>query len=176
VPVLCVLIEAMLSFSTIALNRANDYQLIPRSLTGDLNAVLSILTSAATSMVSLTAPVLTIVLVVVQSAMGQFSPPDRATPVNGRAQPFRHWLVRRDFRAHPADHSGGAPGDPGETGQVPGVGVIATFVLSFARLAVLVMYVHHVDRHCSASIELAGGDTRRLVDKIYPDTDQQDRV
>ena len=74
VPVLCVLLGAVVSFATIAVDRANDYDLIPRSLTGDPDAVLGILTTVATSMVSLTALVLTIVLVAVQLAMGQFSP------------------------------------------------------------------------------------------------------
>ena len=50
------------------------YQLIPPSLIGGPDAALGILTTVATSMVSLTALVLTIVLVVVQLAMGQFSP------------------------------------------------------------------------------------------------------
>ena len=63
------------------------------------------------------------------------------------------------------------PGDPGEPGQVPGVAVIATFVLSLASIAVLVMYVHHVGQalRISALVELAGGQTRRLLDKVYPD-------
>ena len=76
IPVLCVLIGALISFATIALDRANDYQLIPPSLIGgpDARHALGILTTVATSMVSLTALVLTIVLVVVQLAMGQFSP------------------------------------------------------------------------------------------------------
>jgi uncharacterized membrane protein len=50
-------------------------------------------------------------------------------------------------------------------------------VLSFASIAVLVMYVHHVGQapRISALVELAGGDTRKLVDKIYPDTDHDQR-
>ena len=60
------------------------------------------------------------------------------------------------------------PGDPGEPGQVPGVAVIATFVLSLASIAVLVIYVHHVGQalRISALVELAGGDTRRLLDLV----------
>jgi len=56
------------------MDRANEYQLLPRLLIGDPDTVLGILTTVTTSMVGLTALVLTIVLVVVQLAMGQFSP------------------------------------------------------------------------------------------------------
>ena len=171
VPVLCVLVGAMLSFATLAIDRANDYQLVPQSLVGGPDAALAILGTVATSMVSLTALVLTIVLVVVQLAMGQFSPRivqrllrDRPSQVaiGLFVATFVHTLLAiRDVE----------PGDPGEPGQVPGVAVIATFVLSLASIAVLVMYVHHVGQalRISALVELAGGQTRRLLDKVYPD-------
>jgi uncharacterized membrane protein len=55
IPVLCVLIGALISFAAIALDRANDYQLIPPSLIGGPDAALGMLTTVATSMVSLTA-------------------------------------------------------------------------------------------------------------------------
>ena len=151
------------------MDRANEYQLLPRSLIGDPDAVLGILTTVTTSMVGLTALVLTIVLVVVQLAMGQFSP-RIVQRLRWTGPAISRWVVRRDLRAYPADHPGGATRRPG---QVPGMGVIATFVLSFASIAVLVRYLHHVGQalRISALVELPGGDTPKLVDKIYPDTD-----
>src|SRR6185436_8905030 len=74
VPVVCTLFGVGLSFATIAIDRATDYGLVPRSLTGGPDASLEVLSTVATSMVSLTALVLTITMVVVQLAMGQFSP------------------------------------------------------------------------------------------------------
>ena len=49
--------------------------------------------------------------------------------------------------------------------------MFATFVLALASIATLVMYVHHVGQalRVSALVELAGSDTRKLVDKVYPD-------
>ena len=73
-PVLCVVGGAALSFATLALDRAFDYEALPRSLVGGPEAALSILETVATSMVSLAALVLTITMVVVQLAMAQFSP------------------------------------------------------------------------------------------------------
>ena len=57
-----------------AIDRAFDYDLIPHSLTGGPATALQILGTIALSMVSLTALVLTITMVVVQLAMGQVSP------------------------------------------------------------------------------------------------------
>ena len=74
VPVLCVLAGAALSFGTIALDRYFDYEALPTRIVGGPDAAAYILSTVAASMVSLTALVLTITMVVVQLAMGQFSP------------------------------------------------------------------------------------------------------
>ncbi len=74
VPVVCVVAGAVLSFGTILLDRHFDYQAIPIDLVGGPDAATAILSTVAASMVSLTALVLTITMVVVQLAMGQFSP------------------------------------------------------------------------------------------------------
>jgi uncharacterized membrane protein len=163
VPVLCVLIGAAVSFGTIAIDRANDYQLIPRSITGGPDAALQILTTVATSMVSLTALVLTIVLVVVQLAMGQFSPRIVQRLLRDRPSQLAIGLFVATFVHTLLTIREVDPGDPGEDGQVPGVGVLVTFIMALACIAVLVMYVHHVGQalRISALVELAGGETAR---------------
>ena len=59
VPVLCVLAAAAMSFATIALDRAFDYEAIPQSVVGGPDAATAILSTVALSMVTLTALVLT---------------------------------------------------------------------------------------------------------------------
>jgi uncharacterized membrane protein len=170
VPVLCVLLGAGLSFGTIALDRYFDYELVPEQLVGGPDAAMTILATVAASMVSLTALVLTITMVVVQLAMGQFSPR----------------IVQRILRDKPSQIAIGlfvgtfvhailairevTPAGDGE-GNVPGVAVITAFVLVLISIAVLVMYVHHIGQalRVSALIELVGRDTRTLIDRIYPD-------
>lgn len=171
IPVLCVLVGASISFATIELDRANDYQLVPASLVGGPDAALAILTTVATSMVSLTALVLTIVLVVVQLAMGQFSPRIvqrllRDRPSQVAIGLFVATFVHTLLAIREVDLGSG--NDPG---HVPGVAVLATFALALASIAVLVMYVHHVGQalRISALVELAGSETRRLLDRVYPD-------
>jgi uncharacterized membrane protein len=172
IPVLCVLVGATISFATIELDRVNDYRLIPASLVGGPDAALQILTTVATSMVSLTALVLTIVLVVVQLAMGQFSPRIVQRLLRDRQSQvaiglFVATFVHALLAIREVDLGNGK--DPG---HVPGVAVLATFALALASIAVLVMYVHHVGQalRISALVELAGSETRRLLDRIYPES------
>jgi len=70
---MCVLAGVALSLGTILIDRKYDYKLVPTFLSGGPDAALEILGTVAASMVSLAALVLTITMVVVQLAMGQFS-------------------------------------------------------------------------------------------------------
>src|SRR3954452_15792591 len=74
VPVLCVLVGVVISVATIAVDRSSGYSAIPKGLVGGPGSATAILSTVAASMVSLTALVLTITMVVVQLAVGQFSP------------------------------------------------------------------------------------------------------
>ena len=73
-PVMCVLAGAAISFGTIALDRASDYQAIPQVMRRTAHSANAMPSTIAVSMVSLAALVLTMLMVVVQLAMGQFSP------------------------------------------------------------------------------------------------------
>jgi uncharacterized membrane protein len=171
VPVVCVLGGVAISFGTISLDRAFDYQAIPQALVGRPTSANAILTTIAASMVSLAALVLTITMVVVQLAMGQFSPR----------------IVQRILRDKPSQLAIGLfvatfvhavltireVVDRGDgTGQVPGIALATSYLLVLASIAVLVIYVHHLGQalRVSAMIELVGNDTRKLVDRRYPDS------
>ena len=167
VPVLCIFLGLVSSIVTILVDRAFDYELIPTSFTGGPDAALQIFNTIAASMVSLAALVLTITMVVVQLAMGQFSP--RIVQRILRDKPsqiaigvfvatFAHaMLAMREVKVEP------------ET--VPGVAVVVAYLLVFASIVVLVMYVHHLGQalRVSALIELVGNNTRKLVDERYAD-------
>jgi uncharacterized membrane protein len=169
IPVMCVLAGVVLSLVTLALDRATGFDLIPRWLTGGPDAALSVLTTIAASMVSLAALVLTITMVVVQLAMGQFSPRIVQTFLKDRPSQLAIGLFVATF-AH-AMISMREVGFDGE-GQVPGIAIAVSYVLVLTSIAMLVLYVDHIGRslRVSALIELVGGDTRELLDKTYPDT------
>src|SRR4030095_822917 len=134
VPVMCVLAGAAISFGTITLDRSLDYQAIPQELVGRPTSATAILTTIAVSMVSLATLVLTITMVVVQLAMGQFSPR----------------IVQRILRDKPSQLATGlfvAPFvhavltirevvDRGDgTGQVPGIALATSYLLVLASIA-----------------------------------------
>jgi uncharacterized membrane protein len=174
VPVLCVLLGAALSFGTIAVDRFFDYELVPQKLVGGPDAALTILGTVAASMVSLAALVLTITMVVVQLAMGQFSPRIvqrilRDKPSQIAIGLFVATFVHAILAVREVTKSGDS------AGNVPGVAVITAFVLVLMSIAVLVMYVHHIGQalRVSSLIELVGKETRTLIDQIYPDKGEE---
>jgi uncharacterized membrane protein len=170
IPVLCVVAGTGVAIGTIAVDRAFDYNALPTSVVGGPDAAEAILSTVAASMVSLTALVLTITMVVVQLAMGQFSPR----------------IVRRILQDKPSQVAIGlfvgtfvvailalreVTNNGDGTGHVPGVAVMTSFLLVLASIAVLVIYVQHIGQslRVSALIELVGNDTRGLIDQLYPD-------
>jgi len=141
VPVLCVVVGVLLSFGTIAIDRELGYQAIPSDFVGGPEAATVILQTIATSMVSLTALVLTITMVVVQLAMGQFSPRIVQRILQDKPSQFAIGLFVATF-VHAILALREVTNDGDGTGQVPGIAVITAFVLVVASIAVLVIYVH----------------------------------
>jgi uncharacterized membrane protein len=119
-------------------------------------------------MVSLAALVLTITMVVVQLAMGQFSPRIVQPILKDRPSQLAIGIFVGTFAfAMLAMRQVLVNGK----GQVPGLTVVVAFLLVVVSIAVLVIYVHHIGRslRVSALIEIVGTDTRRLMDEAYPE-------
>jgi uncharacterized membrane protein len=169
-PVVMVLAGAALSFGTIALDRRFNYQAVPTSITGGPDAAAEILSSIAASMIGLTALVLTITMLVVQLAMGQFSPRIVQRILQDRPSQLAIGLFVATF-VHAILALRDVTNNGDGTGNVPGIAVVTAYVLVVASIAVLVIYVHHIGRalRVSALIELVGRDTRNLLDRVYPD-------
>lgn len=168
VPVLCVIGGVVLSFGTLAVDRSADYGLIPEDLTGGPDAAVAILSTVAASMVSLAALVLTITMVVVQLAMGQFSPRIVQTILQDKPSQMAIGIFVATF-AHAVVALREVRLD-GE-GQVPGLAIVVAFVLVLVSIMVLVLYVDHIGKslRVASLIELVGKDTRKLLDDQYPD-------
>jgi uncharacterized membrane protein len=167
VPVMCVVAGVVLSMATIAVDRAFDYEVLPRWLTGGPDAATAILETIAGSMVSLAALVLTITMVVVQLAMAQFSPRIVQTFLKDRPSQFAIGLFVATF-AHALLTLREVRFEDG--GQVPGVAIMVAYVLVLTSIAMLVLYVHHIGRslRVSSLIELVGSDARELLERRYP--------
>src|SRR5918994_7781650 len=161
IPVMCVIAGVLASIMSIAIDRAFDFEALPRWLTGGPEAATAILETIAASMVSLAALVLTITMVVVQLAMGQFSPRIVQTFLQNRPSQFAIGLFVATFaHAMLTLREVQFEGD----GQVPGVAIVVAYVLVLTSIAMLVLYVHHIGRslRVSALIELVGDETRRV--------------
>src|SRR3954466_5945541 len=170
VPVLCVGAGVVLSFATLWIDRQTGYTLVSQSLTGGPDASLSILSAVATSMVSLAALVLTITMVVVQLAMGQFSPRIVQPILKDKPSQFAIGIFVGTFAFAMLAMRQVLIGSAGP-GRVPGLTVVVAFVLVVVSIAVLVLYVHHIGRslRVSALIELVGADIRELLDRRFPE-------
>lgn len=168
IPVLCVAAGVAVSIGTLAVDRILGFDALPRWMTGGPDAALAILSTIAYSMVSLAALVLTITMVVVQLAMGQFSPRIVQTFLRDKPSQLAIGLFVATF-AHAMLAMREVHFD-GE-GQVPGVAIAVAYVLVLTSIAMLVLYVNHIGRslRVSALIELVGDDTRALLDREFPD-------
>jgi len=168
IPVLCVVAGLLLSLMTLGVDRAMGFDVIPRWLTGGPDAAMGILSTIALAMVSLATLVLTITMVVVQLAMGQFSPRIVQTFLRDKPSQLAIGLFVGTFaHAMVAMREVQFEGD----GQVPGVAIAVAYLLVLTSIAMLVLYVDHIGRalRVSSLIELVGDETRRLVDEQYPD-------
>jgi uncharacterized membrane protein len=154
---------------SVAVDRAFDGALIPRALTGGPDAALEILGTVAGSMVSLTALVLTVVLVVVQLAMGQFSPRIVATILQDKPSQFAIGTFVGTFAHAMLSLSQVSTADGAEF--VPGVAILVAFVLIIVSIMVLVLYVNHIGRKLRAAslIEAVGEQVRKKLDELYPE-------
>src|SRR4051795_955647 len=166
IPFACAVAGILLSLATVWIDRSVGDTFVPRVVTGDPNAALIILSTVAASMVSLTALVLTITSVVVQLAMGQFSPRSvRPFPQDRPSQfaigvfvgTFAHAMfAMREVRSF------------GQQGFVPGITICVSYLLVFTSVVVLVAYVHHIANalKIDSVIELVGEETRSTFDRL----------
>ena len=166
VPLLCVLGGIVLALVTTAIDRSFDHGLIPQSLTGNPNAAQTILNMIATSMVTLTSVVLTLTLVLVQLAMGQFSPRIVRALLNDRRTQLAIGLFGATFAyamlvLRRIDPQGGV---------LPGLSVLVAYVLMLSSIGVLILYLHHTGQKLRVAglIDLVGDDLREQLDDLYP--------
>ncbi|WP_081795358.1 DUF2254 domain-containing protein [Nocardioides sp. URHA0020] len=161
-PMLCLIAGALIGLGTLALDRATDYGLVPQSVTGTPTDAQTILSSFATALVSLTSLVLTVTLVAVQLAMGQFSPRIVGALLADRFSQLAVGLfgasfvvvilTLREIRGS-------------NTGRVPGLSMLVSYGLMAASLVVLILFVHHAGQGLRAAglIDLVGDRSRELI-------------
>src|SRR4051812_41816783 len=161
-PIACLVAGALLAVGTLAVDRATDYGLVPQSLTGTPSDAQTILSSFATALVSLTTLVLTVTLVAVQLAMGQFSPRIVGALLADRWSQLAIGLFGASFLVMVLTLREIRGSD---TGTVPGLSMLLSYVLMLASLVVLVLFVHHAGQglRVAGLIDLVGDRSRELI-------------
>jgi uncharacterized membrane protein len=169
IPSLGVLGGILLSLVTVAIDRRNENGLLSQSIVGNATDAQTILTTIATAVVTLTSMVLTVTLVAVQLAMGQFSPrivrallDDRgdqlAIAVFGATFTFAVFSLR-------AIDTG-----PGGGEAVPGVTVLTALALAAASAFALLFFVHHAAQQLRVGtlVDLVGNELRAQLERRFP--------
>jgi uncharacterized membrane protein len=167
IPSLGAVAGVLLSLLTVAIDRRNENGLLSQSIVGNGADAQAILTSIATAVVTLTSLVLTVTLVAVQLAMGQFSPrivrallDDRgdqaAIAIFGATFTFAIFSLRAI--------------DTGPGAAVPGVTVLTALALALASGFALFFFVHHAGQQLrvGALVDLVGDELRSQLDERFP--------
>jgi uncharacterized membrane protein len=167
VPLLCVLAGVLICLGTLWLDRRSGYTLVPLSVTGTPTDAQTTLSIFATAVASLTGLVLTVTLVVVQLAMGQFSPRIVGALLSDRFSQLAIGLFGATFVVAVLTIREIRGSD---TGTVPGLSVLLSYLLMFASLVTLILFVHHSGQSMRATglIDLVGDRTRDLIASSFP--------
>jgi uncharacterized membrane protein len=166
VPLTGLLAGLGLAIGALALDSASGYDLVSQTLTGTPTAASSLLATIITSNITLLSVVLTVMTVAVQLAMGQFSPRIVGALLRDPLHQFAFALVA----ATVAFGIVALIGVDDQKGRVPGVTVLATYVLAVASLATLVIYVSHAGERLRATglIDLVGDQLHVEIAKRFP--------
>jgi uncharacterized membrane protein len=168
IPSLGLVAGMLLSLVTVAIDRRHQNGLLSQSIVGNGADAQAILTSIATSVVTLTSMVLTVTLVAVQLAMGQFSPRIVRALLDDRGDQFAIAIFGATFTFTIFSLRAIDTGPGGEA--VPGVTVLTGLALAAASAFALFFFVHHAGQQLRVGslVDLVGDELRRELDRRYP--------
>jgi uncharacterized membrane protein len=165
-PALLVVAGAVAALGLSEIDKAAGYDLVPQSVVGTATTAQQVLSLLAQSVLSLATVVLSLTLVAVQLAMGQFSPRIvRALQADRRNQAaigvFLGTFVYAMLAMRNVDD---------EHSQVPGLTVLVAYLLGLACLVGLLVYIHQVSQSLRVGgiIDLVGDETRAQLERRFP--------
>jgi uncharacterized membrane protein len=170
-PLICVLAGIGLAVALLSVDRP----IVGTAVTGSAASVQTILTVASTTLVTLTSVVLSLTLVAVQLAMGQFSPRIVQAILHDRRSQLAVGLFIGTFaysmtvlREVNGQSSGGGP--------LPSLAIVVNYGLIVGAIVVLVLYVNHTAQslRVGALIGRVADATRDEVDRLYPAAPESD--
>jgi len=170
VPLLSVLGGIVLSLVTTSVD---DGTLVSQRITGDPTAALQILYLISFAMLTLTAILLSLVVVAVQLAMGMFSPRIVRQVLHDRPSQLAIGLFAATF-AHSMLAMRHVRSGPNGDGTVPGLAVMVAIVLVLCCIGTLVWYLNHIAQslRTAALVAWVAKDTVTALQHVYPDNGQ----
>jgi uncharacterized membrane protein len=169
VPLVCIAGGAAAAAITLSIDAAVGYDRVPPGVLGTPSAVQTILSTAASAMLTLTTIVLTVLTLGVQLAMQEFSPRIVRALLADRRSQLSHGLFAATFLfCMVAVSQVDDQGKPGH--QVPSVTVSLAYLLLLGSLVALVAYVHHAGQSLRVAglIDLVGDNLQEELDRSFP--------
>src|SRR4051812_24395280 len=165
-PALLIVAGVLAALGLSEIDKAAGYDLVPASVVGTATTAQQVLSLLAQAVLNLATVVLSLTLVAVQLAMGQFSPRIvRALQADRRNQAaigvflgtFAYAMLA--MREIDDQHN-----------QVPGLTVLVAYVLGLACLVGLLVYIHQVSQSLRVAgiIDLVGDETRAQLEQRFP--------
>jgi uncharacterized membrane protein len=168
IPSLGVLSGIVLSLVTVAIDRRIEDGLLSQSIVGNGTDAVSILTTIGTAVVTLTSIVLTVTLVAVQLAMGQFSPRIVRALLDDRGNQFAIAVFAATFTFAIFSLRAVDTGPGGEA--VPGVTLLTALALVVASAFALFFFVHHAGQQLRVGVlvDLVGDELGGQLERRFP--------
>src|SRR3954469_12826057 len=165
-PALLVVAGVVAALGLSEIDKAAGYDLVPASVVGTATTARQVLSLLAQAVLNLATVVLSLTLVAVQLAMGQFSPRIvRALQSDRRNQAaigvFLGTFSYALFAMRKIDD---------QHNQVPGLTVLVAYLLGLACLVGLLVYIHQVSQSLRVAgiIDLVGDETRAQLERHFP--------
>jgi uncharacterized membrane protein len=170
IPLACVLAGLGLALVLLAIDRSAGYGVVGQGVTGSPDSARTILQTAATALVTLTSVVLSLTLVAVQLAMGQFSPRIVRAILHDRRSQFAIGLFIGTWAYTMTVLREVKVSSSGSGGQLPGLAVVVDYGLILSAITILVLFVHHTGQSIRVGglIGLVGDETRKETERLYP--------
>jgi uncharacterized membrane protein len=168
IPSLGVLSGILLSLVTVEIDRRHENGLLSHGIVGNATDAVSILTTIATAVVTLTSIVLTVTLVAVQLAMGQFSPRIVRALLDDRGNQFAIAVFAATFTFAIFSLRAVDTGPGGEA--VPSVTLLTSLALIVASAFALFFFVHHAGQQLRVGVlvDLVGDELRGQLERRFP--------
>ena len=170
IPAVCVAASAALAFGLVHLDEGLQRGGLRFAFTGGPDSARSLLSTIASSMLTLTALVFSITIVVLQLASSQFSPRALRGFLRDRQNQLALGVFLGTF-VYALVALREVRGQDGLVGRfIPGVTITVAFALVLLSVALFVQYIHHIAQSIRAVtiIGRIADETRDTIDRLHP--------